>query len=525
MILRIDLSGTRRRALSTAVVTLLALLPASASALVITEVMYHPAGENQRQFEYIELYNENADPLDLSGFSICNGVRFTFPDGVFLDGKTFIVVCADQDTIQAAYGITNTIGNWEGALDNGGERIEICNPGGVTLVEVRYDDRGKWAVGADGAGHSLSLIDPYLEIDDPDSWTLSEELGGTPGDPNTSAFEHGIPTVSTGNGIDSAGFITNWLVLGPYEGSSCNLGGRLTRDWLRSNTVSEDALLWEDGQQVDTNYSVAASTGLHSNGGSRPRVSEYSSLGDTINFNDAVWPPDPNQVMAYAFCYVDNIADRRLAVTIGCASDDAISILLNGEYVHSNDACRGVGGAGQVQDRANATLEPGKNLVAVKVFENGGGWSFRLRFEERNTGKPLVSNSEIQVTTDYTMGMEFGGGGDPIETPDEPPPPPPEPGAPTASFPVVINEALLRAVDPRWVELYNTSSQTVDLSGLHLTDDNDDLARVPAARGHGDLSARLSGVHRGRDRARLLRRRCRRQRLHRARERDRRQGP
>ncbi len=211
-------------------------------------------------------------------------------------------------------------------------------------MELRYDDRGKWAVGADGTDHSLSLIDPYIEIDDPDSWILSEKLGGTPGEANSSAFETGVATVPTGNGIDASGFILNWLVLGPYTGSDCNLGGRLRQDWLRSNTVREDAVLWEDGQRVDTNYSIAASTGLHPNGGTRPRIREYASFSDTINFNDAVWPPDPDQVMGYAFCYVDNIADRRLSVTLACASDDAISILLNGDYVHTNDACRAVGG-------------------------------------------------------------------------------------------------------------------------------------------------------------------------------------
>ncbi len=131
MNLRIGLSGARRaarleRRLRTSFVALLAVLVLIQSplpALVISEVMYHPGGEGQRQREYIELYNENADPLDLSGFSICNGVNFNFPEGTFLDGKNFLVVCADEDATRAAYGITNTIGNWDGALSNSGERI------------------------------------------------------------------------------------------------------------------------------------------------------------------------------------------------------------------------------------------------------------------------------------------------------------------------------------------------------------------------------------------------------------------
>ena len=144
--------------------------------------------------------------------------------------------------------------------------------------------------------------------------------------------------------------------------------------------------MWTDGQVVNTNFSLAQATGLHPNGGAVPRVRRLESFSDTIDFNEAVYPPDPNNVMAYAITYVDNVTGSNLLVDVACASDDAIAVLINGAYVHVNDACRGVGAAGEVQDRAPAVLEPGKNLVVVKVFEAGGGWSFRLRFEGRGTG-------------------------------------------------------------------------------------------------------------------------------------------
>src|SRR5688572_5491840 len=75
---------------------LCALLPASAHALVITEIMYNPnEAPDERPFEFIELYNEHSDPLDLSGYQICNGVIFEIPPGTWLDGHAFIVVCAN----------------------------------------------------------------------------------------------------------------------------------------------------------------------------------------------------------------------------------------------------------------------------------------------------------------------------------------------------------------------------------------------------------------------------------------------
>jgi hypothetical protein len=468
-----------------ALVWLLVFSPAALRALVISEVGYHSQALVDRDDEFVELYNENLDPLDLSGFTLCNGVQFTFPRGTFLDGRSFLVVCANEANIQARYGITNTIGDWIGSLANEGERIEVCNPGGITVVEVRYNDRGKWPSGADGTGHTLSLISPFLEVDDPDNWILSDDLDGTPGEANNSNFrtDGAVPSQS---GLDAAGFITNWLLLGPYTGSMCSLGATALRaDWLTEGAggVQQTDLLWEEGQEVNTNYAVARSDALHANAGTaRPTVREYTGFSDTINLNDAVWPPNPEFVMAYAFVYVDNVTAAPLSVDVAVASDDAIAVLINGTHVHVNDACRGVGSEGTVQDRAPATLAVGKNLVVVKVFEHGGGWSFRLRFETRGTTTPITSKARIQVTTDHTLGLNFGGGGTPIEPPvEDPPPPPPGPG-PQAS-PLVINEGLFFTSGPRWVEVYNRTTSAIDLSGYHLTDDPANLLKATIPNG------------------------------------------
>ena len=80
-------------------------------AVTISEIMYSPRGEFQKRFEFIELYNENPDPLDLSGYAICDGISFVFPEGTWMEGYSFLVVCADQEAIRALYGIDNTVGN------------------------------------------------------------------------------------------------------------------------------------------------------------------------------------------------------------------------------------------------------------------------------------------------------------------------------------------------------------------------------------------------------------------------------
>ncbi|MBN1421368.1 MAG: lamin tail domain-containing protein, partial [Planctomycetes bacterium] len=55
------------------------LLTCPAGALTINEIMYHhPEGPD---LEYIEVYNEQTTPEDLSGFRFARGVRYIFPEG------------------------------------------------------------------------------------------------------------------------------------------------------------------------------------------------------------------------------------------------------------------------------------------------------------------------------------------------------------------------------------------------------------------------------------------------------------
>ena len=467
----------------TALAVLLASLAwstADVHALVISEVMYHSDEFDDQPFEYIEFYNENPDPFDLSGYLMCNGVSMEFPANTWIHGKSFLVICNNLTSFQAKYGTEIEAIAWDlGTLDNGGERVEICNAAGRIVLSLRYNDRDSWPSAADGTGHSLELRSPFLPQDDPDSWRISEDLGGTPGEPNGPSFDTGGFEPPT-NGLDGAGFVLTWLTLGPYTGSACNLGNAvLEADWLRESAggIVQSDLVWRDGDVVNTNYSLAQSTGLHANGPGVPTVEGFVGFSDTINLNDAIYPPDPNQVMAYAFVYVDNVTDNPLNVDLAVHSDDAIAVMVNGVHRLTSDACRGVGGSGEIADRAPATLDVGKNLVAVKCFENGGGWSFRLRFEAAGTQQAITSQSQIQITTDVDAGLNFGGGGTPILPIDGGGPPPPPPGQEPGDAPIVINEGFFHTGGTRWIEFYNRTNMLFDLTGYHVTDDPSDLTR------------------------------------------------
>src|SRR5690349_1330711 len=53
------------------------------SVVVFNEIMYHPASGEPLN-EWVELHNQNAVDVDLSGWRLNNGVDFTFPNGTLI---------------------------------------------------------------------------------------------------------------------------------------------------------------------------------------------------------------------------------------------------------------------------------------------------------------------------------------------------------------------------------------------------------------------------------------------------------
>ena len=89
--------------IASAVAALLA--PARLQAVVITELMYHPAGDNPDAGiygeEFIELFNESNISVDLSGYRFTHGINgpnnepdYTIASGTVLASGAYLVLCA-----------------------------------------------------------------------------------------------------------------------------------------------------------------------------------------------------------------------------------------------------------------------------------------------------------------------------------------------------------------------------------------------------------------------------------------------
>jgi hypothetical protein len=155
--------------------------PSSWPLLHFTELHYNPATAqgSDSDFEFLELYNPHAFEVDLSGWSLSEGLNYAFPDGTAMAPGEYLVVAANAITYA---GLGYPVYDWgSGGLHNSGELLAIRAPDGTVVESVVYSDTGEWDTAPDGQGPSLERL--FLDGDPHDAgqWTASIATGGSPG--------------------------------------------------------------------------------------------------------------------------------------------------------------------------------------------------------------------------------------------------------------------------------------------------------------------------------------------------------
>ena len=179
-------------------VAVLTVPPAPSDAqrfLRVTEVHYHPSDPSPAElsgspllsagdFEFIEVVNTAAVPLDVSGCGFSNGIGFTFPAAtVMAPGARMVVARNPAALALRSPGLppASVLGPFTGGLDNAGERLTLRDAFGEQIISFVYDDQPAWPTEPDGQGPSLVLIAPTLDPDLPEHWRPSVGLHGNPG--------------------------------------------------------------------------------------------------------------------------------------------------------------------------------------------------------------------------------------------------------------------------------------------------------------------------------------------------------
>ena len=134
----------------------LSAAPARDDAIVISELHYHPASGDA---EFIELHNTSHETVDLSGWFFSEGIYFVIPTGTVIPPRGFLVVAGNASYLKSLYGIEGVVGDFQGRLSNGGERIALRNSEGRVVDRVAYEDDDPWPENPDGLGPSLERTD------------------------------------------------------------------------------------------------------------------------------------------------------------------------------------------------------------------------------------------------------------------------------------------------------------------------------------------------------------------------------
>jgi hypothetical protein len=149
--------------------------------IAISEIMFKPADRpDGRNTEFIELYNSNPWPEDVSGYRLSGQVEYVLPAATTIPSQGYLVVAANPTDLQVVYGLATVFGPYTDSLKTSG-LVRLHDEQGSILLEVEYDNLAPWPMGADGTGHSIVLARASYGEGDPRAWERSELTGGTPG--------------------------------------------------------------------------------------------------------------------------------------------------------------------------------------------------------------------------------------------------------------------------------------------------------------------------------------------------------
>ena len=208
-------------------VTLLSATPGAANSgpmvgpVVISEIMYNPAGAGA---EYLELVNISSNSVTLYDASsgepwrMTRGIDYAFPTAapLTLGSGERVLLVNDAAAFAAEYAPPAGVRVFQwtaGKLSNGGETVELSLPGDtnnlgvvqfVRVDRVDYDDAAPWPVSPDGAGDCLTRLDERAYGNDVANWTAAAPTVGRTGYEKWAA-DRNLPAGKSGPGDDPDG--------------------------------------------------------------------------------------------------------------------------------------------------------------------------------------------------------------------------------------------------------------------------------------------------------------------------------
>ncbi len=166
--------------------------------------------------------------------------------------------------------------------------------------------------------------------------------------------------------LDDEGFVTNWLVVGPFP----NPGDRPDNkgfhiDYLK-NYGGEAKHVPSNGMQIEKDDGTTVSWA--------PYEAGYSTRIDLCSVDHLGLGYEEEDVLVYAACWLK--CEKNISVQIRVGSDDGYKLWLDHELVGEEHVYRA---AYRDQESYPLELSEGMHLLLIKVDQDYGSFEFMLR--------------------------------------------------------------------------------------------------------------------------------------------------
>lgn len=137
--------------------------------MALTEIMYNPPENGEDMLEYLEFTNIDTVMINLKGFNLVGGLRYTFPQKWVQPGER-IIIAKSKLAFFDSFGFNPEQWNSTESLSNIGELIKLLDPMGEVIDSVKYLAKAPWPLKANGDGSSLVLCNPLADNSKYENW-------------------------------------------------------------------------------------------------------------------------------------------------------------------------------------------------------------------------------------------------------------------------------------------------------------------------------------------------------------------
>ena len=217
------------------------------STVVFNEVFYNSAGVDA-ELEWVELHNQMAVDIDLSGWRIDGGIEYDFAEGTILHGGEYVVVAKNPGALALTTGFADALGPFTGSLSNAGEEL------------VLYNNYRSF--------RTRPLPDPPPSVDSDKLWSVDiQGFGGiitNPNPPTKSGIEPSLGLGNIWNNFDVAG----------HTGTTLNPSAELVDS---------------DGNESPVTFSVTGRVSGWANTPGDPLIDDYLFVSAGNSDSDITW--------------------------------------------------------------------------------------------------------------------------------------------------------------------------------------------------------------------------------------------